>query len=78
MDIDLCLQVGRTDCIFQAMGASQNAVGRLLNAQDNLTSCSILYDIVSSIPKVSVSVSTENFGSRPQQISPLRMTNKKF
>ena len=78
MDIDLCLQVCRTDCIFQAMGASQNAVGRLLNAQDNLTSCGILYDIVSSIPKVSVSVLTENFSSRPQQISPLRITNKKF
>ena len=65
MGIDLCLQVGRTDCIFQAMGASQNAVGRLLNAQDNLTSCGILYDIVSSIPKVSVSVSTVNFSGRP-------------
>ena len=78
MGIDLCLQVGCTDCILQAMGASQNAVGRLLNAQDNLTSCGILYDIVSSIPKVSVSVSTENFSSRPPQNSLLQMTNKMF
>jgi len=33
------------------MGA-QNAVGRLLHMQDSLTTCSVIYDIVSNIPKV--------------------------
>ena len=34
------------------MGATHNAVGRLLHVQDTLSTCSILYDIVSNIPKV--------------------------
>ncbi|XP_067931431.1 kinesin-like protein KIF13A isoform X2 [Watersipora subatra] len=35
------------------MGATQNAVGRLLHVQDTLSTSSILYDIVSNIPKAS-------------------------